>query len=184
MPASRSCWKAATKTGRTCSTRCRWPTCASIRRKPCIRCYAPARRSCRTAVSPIRLITHLPPIVLADCALRVGGEIHQWQAGRCVTFDDTFEHEAWNRSGETRVVLILDCWNPDLSDAGGRPWPTWSAPSGFQPRMRAADGDRMSRGACRTAADQAASARLASTLSRQAPNSRMASRSSASGKPQ
>jgi aspartate beta-hydroxylase len=34
-----------------------------------------------------------------------------------VTFDDTREHEAWNRSGETRVVLILDCWNPDMTVA-------------------------------------------------------------------
>jgi aspartate beta-hydroxylase len=34
-----------------------------------------------------------------------------------VTFDDTFEHEAWNRSSETRVVLIIDSWNPDLSEA-------------------------------------------------------------------
>jgi aspartate beta-hydroxylase len=32
-----------------------------------------------------------------------------------VTFDDTFEHEAWNRSDQTRVVLILDCWNPHLT---------------------------------------------------------------------
>ncbi len=34
-----------------------------------------------------------------------------------MTFDDTFEHEAWNRSTHTRVVLILDSWNPDLSEA-------------------------------------------------------------------
>lgn len=67
-------------------------------------------------VTNTRLVTHLPLIVPADCALRVGGEIHVWQEGRCVTFDDTFEHEAWNRSGETRVVLILDSWNPDLSE--------------------------------------------------------------------
>jgi aspartate beta-hydroxylase len=63
-----------------------------------------------------RLVAHLPLIVPADCALRVGGEIHEWQAGRCVTFDDTFEHEAWNRDGQTRVVLILDWWNPDLTE--------------------------------------------------------------------
>ncbi len=67
-------------------------------------------------VTNTRLVTHLPLIVPAQCALRVGGETHVWQEGRCVTFDDTFEHEAWNRSGETRVVLILDSWNPDLSD--------------------------------------------------------------------
>lgn len=67
-------------------------------------------------VTNTRLVTHLPLIVPADCALRVGGETHVWQPDRCVTFDDTFEHEAWNRSGETRVVLILDSWNPDLSE--------------------------------------------------------------------
>ena len=68
-------------------------------------------------VTNTRLVTHLPLIVPADCALRVGGEVHAWEEGRCVTFDDTFEHEAWNRSGETRVVLILDNWNPDLTEA-------------------------------------------------------------------
>lgn len=68
-------------------------------------------------VTNTRLVTHLPLIVPSDCALRVGGEIHEWQEGRCVTFDDTFEYEAWNNSNETRVVLILDTWNPDLSEA-------------------------------------------------------------------
>lgn len=28
--------------------------------------------------------------------------------GGLMLFDDTTEHEAWNRSGETRVVLLLD----------------------------------------------------------------------------
>lgn len=68
-------------------------------------------------VTNTRLVTHLPLIVPPDCALRVGGELHEWQEGRCVTFDDTYEHEAWNNSTETRVVLILDSWNPDLSEA-------------------------------------------------------------------
>ncbi|MHB1057890.1 MAG: aspartyl/asparaginyl beta-hydroxylase domain-containing protein [Rhodanobacter sp.] len=68
-------------------------------------------------VTNTRLVTHLPLIVPPDCALRVGGETHLWQEGRCVTFDDTFEHEAWNRSDRDRVVLILDSWNPDLGEA-------------------------------------------------------------------
>lgn len=68
-------------------------------------------------VTNTRLVTHLPLIVPPDCALRVGGETHVWEEGRCVTFDDTYEHEAWNNSTETRVVLILDSWNPDLSEA-------------------------------------------------------------------
>lgn len=68
-------------------------------------------------VTNTRLVTHLPLIVPRDCAINVGGEIHEWQEGRCVTFDDTFEHEAWNRSDTTRVVVILDSWNPDLTEA-------------------------------------------------------------------
>ncbi|MFC5438207.1 aspartyl/asparaginyl beta-hydroxylase domain-containing protein [Rhodanobacter umsongensis] len=67
-------------------------------------------------VTNTRLVTHLPLIVPPDCALRVGGETHVWEEGRCVTFDDTFEHEAWNHSEQTRVVLIMDSWNPDLSE--------------------------------------------------------------------
>ena len=30
-------------------------------------------------------------------------------------FDDTFLHEAWNRSDQTRIVLLMDCWNPHLT---------------------------------------------------------------------
>jgi aspartate beta-hydroxylase len=52
-----------------------------------------------------------------DCALRVGGEEHRWSEGRCVFFDDTYDHEAWNRSAELRAVLIFDLWNPHLSQA-------------------------------------------------------------------
>ena len=48
--------------------------------------------------------------------LQVGGEIHEWRKGRVVVFDDTFEHEAWNRSDQTRVVLIFDIWNPYLTE--------------------------------------------------------------------
>jgi len=67
-------------------------------------------------VTNTRLVTHLPLIVPPDCAINVGGELHEWKEGRCVTFDDTFEHEAWNRSDRTRVVVILDSWNPDLTE--------------------------------------------------------------------
>jgi aspartate beta-hydroxylase len=69
-----------------------------------------------TGVTNTRLVTHLPLIVPPDCAIRVAGEEHVWREGHCVTFDDTYEHEAWNRSEQTRVVLILDSWHPDLSE--------------------------------------------------------------------
>lgn len=41
-------------------------------------------------------------------ALRVGGEARAWQVGKCLVFDDTLEHEAWNRTDQTRVVMLLD----------------------------------------------------------------------------
>ena len=66
-------------------------------------------------VTNTRLVGHLPLLVPDDCALRVGGEIHPWQEGRVVVFDDTYEHEAWNRGKSTRVVLIFDIWNPYLT---------------------------------------------------------------------
>lgn len=66
-------------------------------------------------VTNIRTVTHLPLVVPAGCALHVGGETREWQAGQCLVFDDTFEHEAWNRGEDTRVVLIADVWNPHLS---------------------------------------------------------------------
>ena len=47
---------------------------------------------------------HVPP----DCALRVGTETRRWEEGESLVFDDTSEHEAWNRSNEARVVLLLD----------------------------------------------------------------------------
>ena len=67
-------------------------------------------------VTNTRVVGHLPLIVPAACALRVGGEEHAWQEGRVVVFDDTYEHEAWNRSDQLRVVLIFDLWNPHLTE--------------------------------------------------------------------
>jgi len=64
-----------------------------------------------------RLICHLPLIVPPECALRVGNETRAWREGELVIFDDTMEHEAWNRSAEVRVVLLFDIWRPELTDA-------------------------------------------------------------------
>ena len=69
-----------------------------------------------TGVTNIRTIIHLPLIVPGDCAFRVGNETRAWKEGEAFAFDDTIEHEAWNRSGEDRAVLIFDVWNPHLSD--------------------------------------------------------------------
>lgn len=70
-----------------------------------------------TGVTNTRVVTHLPLIIPRDCAIRVAGVVHEWKPGRCLSFDDTFEHEAWNRSDEIRVVLLFDTWNPHLDEA-------------------------------------------------------------------
>lgn len=64
----------------------------------------------------IRTVVHLPLVVPPHCGLRVGGEVREWQIGTALAFDDTIEHEAWNRSDQPRAVLIVDAWNPGLSE--------------------------------------------------------------------
>lgn len=62
-----------------------------------------------------KLVAHLPLVVPPDCSIRVGNETRGWTEGECLVFDDSFQHEAWNRSEHDRAVLILDIWHPDLS---------------------------------------------------------------------
>ena len=66
-----------------------------------------------------RLIVHLPLIVPPHCRLRVGNEVRSVEAGKAIIFDDSIEHEAWNDSAQTRVVLLFEIWRPEL-DAGER----------------------------------------------------------------
>jgi len=69
-----------------------------------------------TGVSNVRTIIHLPLIVPPGCSFRVGGETREWKVGEAFAFDDTIEHEAWNRSDRLRAVLIFDVWNPYISE--------------------------------------------------------------------
>lgn len=69
-------------------------------------------------VTNVRAVMHLPLLVPPDCALHVLGHApHVWQEGVPMMFDDTFEHAAWNHSDHPRVILLMDCWNPGLSQA-------------------------------------------------------------------
>jgi len=63
-----------------------------------------------------RYICHLPLIVPGECAMRVGAETRPWTEGQACVFDDSIEHEAWNRHPDRlRVVMIFDVWRPELS---------------------------------------------------------------------
>jgi aspartyl/asparaginyl beta-hydroxylase (cupin superfamily) len=61
-----------------------------------------------------RLIAHLPLVVPEGCAMRVGQETRPWRVGELTLFDDSVEHEAWNESDATRVVLLFDVARPEL----------------------------------------------------------------------
>lgn len=57
---------------------------------------------------------HLPLLVPrhGECGIRVGDETASFQEGVALMFDDTYEHEVWNNTDETRVVLFLDIMRP------------------------------------------------------------------------
>jgi aspartyl/asparaginyl beta-hydroxylase (cupin superfamily) len=67
-----------------------------------------------------RLICHLPLIVPDGCSLRVGNHERRWRKGEMLIFDDSMEHEAWNRSDETRVILLFEIWRPEIGDEDRR----------------------------------------------------------------
>lgn len=70
-----------------------------------------------TGSTNARLVVHLPLILPGPAGFRVGNEHREWRIGEAWAFDDTIEHEAWNDSDATRVILIFDIWNPLLSAA-------------------------------------------------------------------
>jgi beta-hydroxylase len=47
-----------------------------------------------------------------QCRIRVGEDVRHWEEGRVLLFDDTHDHEVWNDTDETRVVLFLDVVRP------------------------------------------------------------------------
>ena len=44
--------------------------------------------------------------------IRVEHETYRWREGEAVIFDDAYEHEAWNHTDQTRVVLFVDFVKP------------------------------------------------------------------------
>ncbi len=45
-------------------------------------------------------------------AIRVEDRICHWDEGKVLIFDDAYEHEAWNHTDKTRVVLFVDFVKP------------------------------------------------------------------------
>jgi aspartate beta-hydroxylase len=64
-----------------------------------------------------KLRCQLPLRVPGRCRLKVGDQEIEQQEGRCIVFDDSFLHSAWNDSDEARFVLVFDFFHPDLTPA-------------------------------------------------------------------
>lgn len=61
------------------------------------------------------IVFHLPLLVPDDrqhCFIRVADHVHHWEPGEPFAFDDTYEHEVRNDTGEQRVVLIFHANRP------------------------------------------------------------------------
>jgi aspartate beta-hydroxylase len=63
-----------------------------------------------------QLTCHFGIVVPDGVELRVARELRRQPEGRCIIFDDSFEHEVWNRAGADRYNVFMQFWHPDLSD--------------------------------------------------------------------
>ena len=69
-----------------------------------------------SGVTNARSLVHLPLIIPGPARFRVANDIREWKMGEAWVFDDTLEHEAWNDADQLRVIMIVDVWNPYLSE--------------------------------------------------------------------
>lgn len=49
------------------------------------------------------------------CGIRVGSQIREWEEGKALILDDSYEHEVWNDTEEPRVLFLVDVWHPDVT---------------------------------------------------------------------
>jgi aspartyl/asparaginyl beta-hydroxylase (cupin superfamily) len=62
-----------------------------------------------------RIRIHLGLLAPEGAVMRVGNETRPWREGDCIVFDDSWEHEVFNRSEFVRAVLLFDVWHPDMN---------------------------------------------------------------------
>jgi aspartate beta-hydroxylase len=62
------------------------------------------------------LVFHLPITAPQGCQLRVRDQLIDVEEGEPYLFDDCFEHEAWNRSEQERLVMIFAVTHPDFEE--------------------------------------------------------------------
>lgn len=52
------------------------------------------------------------PVPREAMGIRVANQMLTWDEGKAMVFDDAYEHEAWNETAESRVVLFVDFVKP------------------------------------------------------------------------
>ena len=74
----------------------------------------------------LRLRLHLPLMVPTKkddetnnnsrpiTGIRVADQQREWHEGSSLVLDDSYVHEVWNDSDESRVLFLLDLWHPDV----------------------------------------------------------------------
>lgn len=75
------------------------------------RYHIPAHRGPTNGIIRVHLGL-LVPRDRHNCRIRVDKQILRWDEGKCIVFDDYYEHEVWNDTDETRVVLFFDVDRP------------------------------------------------------------------------
>jgi aspartyl/asparaginyl beta-hydroxylase (cupin superfamily) len=58
---------------------------------------------------------HLAVTIPPGCGITVATETREWTEGRCLLFDYSFTHEAWNRGDRPRTCLLVDLWHPETT---------------------------------------------------------------------
>ncbi|XP_078147630.1 aspartyl/asparaginyl beta-hydroxylase [Centroberyx gerrardi] len=69
-----------------------------------------------TGPTNCRLRMHLGLVVPRQgCRIRCTNQTREWEEGKVLIFDDSFEHEVWQDADSYRLIFIVDVWHPELT---------------------------------------------------------------------
>uniref|UniRef100_A0A1A7Y4I2 Aspartate beta-hydroxylase n=1 Tax=Iconisemion striatum TaxID=60296 RepID=A0A1A7Y4I2_9TELE len=69
-----------------------------------------------TGPTNCRLRMHLGLVVPPHgCRIRCTNQTREWDEGKVLIFDDSFEHEVWQEADSYRLIFIVDVWHPELT---------------------------------------------------------------------
>uniref|UniRef100_A0A665VHQ0 Un-named hu7910 n=1 Tax=Echeneis naucrates TaxID=173247 RepID=A0A665VHQ0_ECHNA len=69
-----------------------------------------------TGPTNCRLRMHLGLVIPKQgCRIRCTNQTREWEEGKVLIFDDSFEHEVWQEADSYRLIFIVDVWHPELT---------------------------------------------------------------------